>query len=119
MIAKNFFYQLTPLAVAIAFLSACSSAPTTPTYVVKQPSAVKTLASLDTSAISIIDDATFNAAPQTSSNNPSRSSADVVAEYIEANQTSPHSLDAVINKQLNEALYDRLIADAKKHPMQA
>ena len=116
MIAKNFFYQLTPLAVAIAFLSACSSAPTTPTYVVKQPSAVKTLASLDTSAISIIDDATFNAAPQTSSNNPSRSSADVVAEYIEANQTSPHSLDAVINKQLNEALYDRLIADAKKAP---
>jgi hypothetical protein len=41
---------------------------------------------------------------------------DVVAEYIAANQSSPHSLDAVINKQLNEALYDRLIADAKKAP---
>ena len=117
MIAKNSFYQLTPLAVAIAFLSACSSAPTTPTYVVKQPpSTVKTLASLDTSAISIINDATFNAAPQTSNNSANRSSVDVVAEYIAANQSSPHSLDAMINKKLNEALYDRLIADAKKAP---
>jgi tetratricopeptide (TPR) repeat protein len=116
MIAKNSFYQLTPLAVAIAFLSACSSAPTTPTYVVKQPSVVKTLASLDTSAISIINDTTFNSAPQTSNNSTNRSSVDVVAEYIAANQSSPHSLDAVINKKLNEALYDRLIADAKKAP---
>jgi tetratricopeptide (TPR) repeat protein len=116
MIAKNSFYQLTPLAVAIAFLSACSSAPTTPTYLAKQPSVVKTLASLDTSAISIINDTTFNSAPQTSNNSTNRSSVDVVAEYIAANQSSPHSLDAVINKKLNEALYDRLIADAKKAP---
>lgn len=114
MIAKNSFYQLTPLAVTIAFLSACSSTPTTPTYIVKQPSAVKTLASLDTSAISVIYDADFNSAASQSNTPSKRASADIVADYMAANQSSPYSLDAVINEQLNNALYERLINDAKK-----
>ena len=113
MIAKNSFYRLTPLAVAMTLLSACSSVPTTPTYVIQQPAPVKTLANLDTSAIAIIDDASFKTADTTKSKTGGRS-ADVVAEYLEANQRSPHSLDAMINKQLNDALYERLVADAKK-----
>lgn len=113
MIAKNSFYRLTPLAVAMTLLSACSSAPVAPTYVIQQPAPVKTLANLDTSAIAIIDDASFKTADTTKSKTGGRS-ADVVAEYLEANQRSPHSLDAMINKQLNDALYERLVADAKK-----
>lgn len=115
MMTKHTFYRRTPLAVAVILLNACSVAPQAPTYVIQQSAPVKTLADLDTSAISIISDANFSSEAVAANNTPaSRSSVEVVAEYIESNQRSPYSLDAMINQQLNDALSERLIADAKK-----
>ncbi len=119
MIAKTSLYRLTPLAVAVAFVTACSTTPA-PTKVYPQqptastpaPAPVRTLASLGQVKVSIVPDTSpFEDASQRLEKLQPRSNPFVqTPEQITANA---NTIDAQINEKLNESLYNRLISDAK------
>jgi hypothetical protein len=115
MIAKTSFYQLTPLVIAMA-LSACSTAPTAPQVVYTPLPAVKTLASLDKSPVSIIQEPIFDDATARLNQLQPRSALSALNASNQANQPDPNSLDSQINSKLEESLYNRLLQDAKKAP---
>jgi tetratricopeptide (TPR) repeat protein len=115
MIAKTSFYQLTPLVMAMA-LSACSTAPTAPQVVYTPLPAVKTLASLGKSPVSIIQEPIFDDATARLNQLQPRSALSALNASNQANQPDPNSLDSQINSKLEESLYNRLLQDAKKAP---
>lgn len=115
MIAKTSFYQLTPLVIAMA-LSACSTAPTAPQVVYTPLPAVKTLASLGKSPVSIIQEPIFDDATARLNQLQPRSALSALNASNQANQPDPNSLDSQINSKLEESLYNRLLQDAKKAP---
>jgi tetratricopeptide (TPR) repeat protein len=116
MIAKTSLYRLTPLAVAVAFVSACSTAPAPTTKVHQQPvstpAPVRTLASLDQMKVAVVPDASpFEDASERLEKLQPRSNPFV--QTPEEVIASANTIDAQINEKLNESLYNRLISDAK------
>lgn len=122
---KTFLYRLSPLAVAIA-LSACSQAPVATTPMANQQAIyatpvpaqapVRTLASLDQVKVSIIQEPQFEDATERLNKIKPQSALALLTQSEQNNQPDPNSLDSQINSKLEEALYNRLIQDAKKAP---
>ncbi|PTQ88179.1 tetratricopeptide repeat protein [Agitococcus lubricus] len=120
MIVKTSFYRLSPLALAIAFLTACSTpAPTKPVVVVPPPAAIPkfkpTLASLDSVKVPILKDPepAANFADPAERLNKLQPRTNPLTGVTEVAPNSD-GLEVQINEKLNEALYNQLVADAKK-----
>jgi len=124
MIAKTYFYRLSPLAAAIALLSACSQSPVLTenanqviTYQAPIRQATPTLASLENVQVAIIEEPQFaNVSDRISQLQKPHSSLESLTTNNTYNQPDPNSLDAQINSKLEDALYNRLLDDAKKAP---
>lgn len=127
MIAKTYFYRLSPLAAAITLLSACSQSPVANqsthqaiplSYQAPVSQNNQTLASLGGVKVAILDEPQFaDAADRINQlQKPKTSSLESLTANNAATQPNANSLDAQINSRLEDALYNRLLEDAKKAP---
>lgn len=116
MIAKTSLYRLTPLAVAVAFVTACSSVATPPPSTVYRqpaPAPVKTLASLAQVKMTVTPDPSPFADASARLDKLQPRTNIMAAQPTEEVVANTETIDAQINEKLNEALYNRLISDAK------
>lgn len=120
MIAKTSLYRLTPVAVAVAFVTACSTATPPPSRSastaapVYAPKKAQTLASLDGVKIDVLKDAPVfaDAGSRLTKLQPRTNPLSVTP----ATEVTPKSdgIEEQINEKLNESLYNQLVQDAKK-----
>lgn len=117
MISKTSLYKLTPLAVAVAFVTACSSAPTPSKTAYKPavyvPAPVKTLASLENTKVSIVPEPSPFDNPSKRLEKLQPRSNPLALQPVEEVTANASTVDSQINEKLNESLYNRLIQDAK------